>query len=47
MLVRLKMLGDELVLMVQIIVRVALQKCMGCLEKKSVLMVGDCWYLLV
>ena len=32
MLVRLKVLGDLLVLMVQIIVRVVLQKCMVCLE---------------
>ena len=43
MLVHLKVLGDELDIMVQIVVRVVLQKCMDCLEKKFVLMVGDCW----
>ena len=42
MLVHLKMLVDELVLVVLISVPVVLQKCMGCLEKKCVLMVGDC-----
>ena len=43
MLVHLKVLGDELDLRVQIIVRVVLQKCMHCLEEKFVLMVGDFW----
>ena len=45
MLVRLKMLGNYLVLMAQIIVRVVLQKCMDCLEKKFVLgleIAGSC-----
>ena len=42
MLVHLKMLVDELVLMVRISVRVVLQRCMDYLEKKCVLMVGDC-----
>ena len=41
MLVHLKVLGNELDLRVQIIVRVVLQKCMGYLENKFVLMVGD------
>ena len=45
MLIHLKMLGDSLVLRVQIIVRVVLQKCMGCLEKRFELMVGDYWWL--
>ena len=40
-LVRLKMHGEQKVLMVQIIVRVFLQKCMGCLEKNCVLMIVD------
>ena len=43
MLIHLKVLGDELDIRVQIIVRVVLQKCMDCLEKKFVLIVGDCW----
>ena len=42
MLVHLKMLVGELVLVVLISVRVVLQRCMGCLEKKYVLMVGGC-----
>ena len=33
--------------MVQIIVRVSLQRCMDCLEKKCVLMIGGFGYLLV
>ena len=45
MLVHLKMLVDELVLVVLIRVRVFLQRCMDCLEKKCVLMVRDCLYL--
>ena len=45
MLVHLRMLGDLLVLRVQIIVRVVLQKCMGCLERRFELMVWDCWCL--
>ena len=36
------MLVDELVLVVPISVRVVLQRCMDYLEKKCVLMVGDC-----
>ena len=39
MLVHLKMLIDELVLMVRISVRVVFQRCM---ENKCVLMFGDC-----
>ena len=42
MLVHLKMPVGELVLVALISVRVALHKCMGCLEKKYVLMFGDC-----
>ena len=42
MLVHLKMLVDELVLVVLISVRVVLQRCMDCLEKKCVLMFEDC-----
>ena len=45
MLVHLKMLVDELALVVLISVRVVLQRCIDCLEKKCVLMVGDCLYL--
>ena len=41
MLVHLKVLVDGLILMVLISVRVVLQKCMGYLEKKCVLMCGD------
>ena len=41
MLVHLKMLVDELVLVVLISVRVVLQRCMDCLEKKCVLMFED------
>ena len=42
MLVHLKMLVDELVLVVLISVRVVLQRCMDCLENKCVLMFEDC-----
>ena len=42
MLVHSKMLVGELVLVVLIIMRVVLQKCIDCFEKKYVLMVGDC-----
>ena len=42
MLVHLGVLVAELVLTVQISERVVLQKCMGCYEKKCVMMVGDC-----
>ena len=45
MLVHIKMLVDELVLVVLISVRVVLQRCMDCLGKKCVLMVGDCLQL--
>ena len=41
MLVHLKVLVDGLVLMVLISMRVVLQKCMGYLEKKCVLMFRD------
>ena len=44
--VRLKVLGEQLVLMVQLIVRVVLLKCMGCLGKKCVLMIGDFWVVV-
>ena len=39
-LVRSKVRGEQIVLMVQMIVRVFLQKCMDCLEKKCGLMIG-------
>ena len=45
MLVYLKVLVDGLVLMVLINVRVVLQKCMGYLEKKCVLMFGESGWL--
>ena len=35
-----KVLGEQLFLMVQIIVRIFLQMCMDCLEKKCGLMIG-------
>ena len=38
--VRLKVHGDQQVPMVQIIVRVFFQMCMGCLEKKCVWIIG-------
>ena len=44
--VRLKVHGEQLVLMFQIIVRVFLQMCMGYLEKKCGWMIGvlgSCW----
>ena len=45
--VRSKVSGERLVLMVQIIARVFLQLCMGCLKKKSELMFGGFGQLLV
>ena len=36
-----KIRGEQLVLMVRILVLVFLQMFMGCLEKKCVLMIGD------
>ena len=47
--VRLAMLGERLVLVVRLVVRVFLQMYMGCLEKRCVLMIGDYLfeYLLV
>ena len=42
MLVHLKMLVDELVLVVLISVRIVLQKCMGCLEMRV-----DGWGLFI
>ena len=45
------MLGELLILVVRTIVRVFLQMCMDCLEKKSVLMIGgylfDCLLVLL
>ena len=43
--VRSKMLGEQLVLMVRTIVRVFLQKYMDCLGKKCVWMIEDFGYL--
>ena len=43
--VRLKVRREQLVLMVQIVVSVFLQRCMDCLEKKCVLMIGNFGYL--
>ena len=45
MLVHLRVLVDGLVLMALINVRVALQKCMGYLERKCVLMFEDFGWL--
>ena len=47
--VRLEMLGELLVLVVRTIVRVFLQMCTDCLEKRCVLMIGGYFldYLLV
>ena len=44
--VSLKVRGERLVLVIGIIVRVFLQKYMGCLEKKCVLMIRIFEYLL-
>ena len=41
-----KVRGENLVLMVRIILRVFLQKYTDCLEKKCVLMIGDFEYML-
>ena len=48
-LVRLKMRGELMVIVVRRVVRVFLQQFMDCLEKRCVLMIGGCLfdYLLV
>ena len=45
--VRLKVCGERLQIVVRLILRVFLQRYMDCLEKKCAWMIGDFEYLLV